>query len=249
MNGCIEVILVTMPNSNYNITSNTTPALGEALSSKIYDQNFCIIGCGAVGSIFAELLVRTGARRFTLIDSDTVKQNNLNKAFVKSDLNQSKVDALSERLLCINPSIPTPVVHKIPFGASDADECQKSLRELIARSVHFVLIAADNNIARIACEEFLSQHDDINYMSIGLTIHPIDTETNQTKCIYECVWRPFTNRKYIDEEGYGPGNVSFASIVMEATAVGFNLMLHNLKNPNQIKSKIFKEYGDIAIEL
>ena len=52
---------------------------------------------------------------------------------------------------------------------------------------------------------------------------------------YECTWKPKTPVEKKEAEGYGPENGSFASIVLEATAVGFHLMLHHLKNSGKTK--------------
>lgn len=65
-----------------------------------------IIGCGAVGSTIAELLVRMGLTNFVLYDFDFVMPHNIaNQMFRAVDITKSKVDALEEILKEINPEV------------------------------------------------------------------------------------------------------------------------------------------------
>ncbi|WP_198934544.1 ThiF family adenylyltransferase, partial [Bathymodiolus thermophilus thioautotrophic gill symbiont] len=43
-----------------NLTTSTNLAIGNDLLTKIQNNKFSIVGCGGVGSLFAEMLVRTG---------------------------------------------------------------------------------------------------------------------------------------------------------------------------------------------
>lgn len=65
-----------------------------------------IIGCGAIGSSVAELLVRQGVTNLTLWDSDIVKSHNIvNQMYSNADINTKKIIALSNILEEINPKI------------------------------------------------------------------------------------------------------------------------------------------------
>lgn len=73
----------------------------EELSSRIH-----IIGCGAIGSLVAETLARMGIAKITLYDFDVVSSHNIaNQIYVEEDIGKFKLDALSKRLLTINPDI------------------------------------------------------------------------------------------------------------------------------------------------
>ncbi|MCL6414862.1 tRNA cyclic N6-threonylcarbamoyladenosine(37) synthase TcdA [Aestuariirhabdus sp. Z084] len=65
----------------------------------------CVIGIGGVGSWAAEALVRSGLGAITLIDLDEVCVTNSNRQIhaLTSTVGQSKVVAMKERLLLINP--------------------------------------------------------------------------------------------------------------------------------------------------
>lgn len=65
-----------------------------------------IIGCGAIGSTLAEELVRYGIEKITLYDFDTVESHNIaNQIYTEADIGKTKVQALSEYLLKINPEL------------------------------------------------------------------------------------------------------------------------------------------------
>ena len=70
------------------------------------DARVHIIGCGSVGSTVAENLARGGITKFTLWDFDVVEPHNLaNQMFRQKDIGKSKVEALQDILLEINPDI------------------------------------------------------------------------------------------------------------------------------------------------
>lgn len=65
-----------------------------------------IIGCGAIGSSVAELLVRQGVDTLTLWDFDYVEPHNIvNQMYVEKDIAKAKTDALEEHLKKINPAV------------------------------------------------------------------------------------------------------------------------------------------------
>lgn len=61
---------------------------------------FAVVGCGGLGSIAAEGLLRLGARNFVLVDPDSVEVHNLNRwqGGRLSDVNGNKAEVLASRL-------------------------------------------------------------------------------------------------------------------------------------------------------
>ena len=77
---------------------------GKSLSSSQYSTRILLIGCGGVGSILAEILVRGGFSNIELIDFDIVDKTNLQRQnFSQKDIGESKVEALKSYLVSINP--------------------------------------------------------------------------------------------------------------------------------------------------
>lgn len=210
---------------------DTREALGEEILKKFRDSSFCIAGCGAVGSLFAEMLVRTGARKVSLIDGDHVERANLNRttAFVECDVGKPKVEVLKNRLQSIVPDKDCLTIRTRPDHLREDDEEGHAL----VKSSDFTIIAMDTNWVRLLCEKTCWENRR-RYVSIGIEINP------NGEARYQCAWRPKTDPKAKDREGYGHG--SYASIVMEATAVGFGMLLSHIKDPDCTNNLIERRY-------
>ena len=203
----------------------TIESLGRDVVEKFSNGRFCILGCGAVGSLFAEMLVRTGATKLTLIDGDTVESSNLNRttAFIKRDIEKDKVDVVKERLenIADNLSIKTFAYHFRKPNPSD--EKAIAIKESIA-AASIVIIAMDDNKSRIDCEE-LCRAEKTTQLSIGIEIRP------KGSAFYECALDGITpDDMKTHDGGYGQG--SYISIVMEATAAGFTMLINHLESTN-----------------
>ena len=225
-----------------NFLHSTTVGLGKDLVKTLQQKQFCVVGCGAVGVAFAEMLVRSGATKLSLIDGDEIEHKNLNRltGFVESDVGKKKVEVLKTYLEKINPnvSVQTEAYHlkKIYPG----DDRAKIARNLIAKS-DIIIIAMDSNIARIECENLCKNSPQTECLSVGVEVDKV-----QELLFFECTWKPKTPEEVKDREGYGPENGSFQSIVLEATAIGFNMMLHHLQDPNSRQFKYCaKEYKNL----
>lgn len=217
---------------NDELTTSTELGIGKDLLNKIQDTNFCIVGCGGVGAFFAEMLIRTGATKITLIDADNVELKNLNRTpFVSSDVGDPKVKVLKKRLESINSEIKIKAIDR-HFGhylANDSD------RQEVRNSVIYsdtTLIAVDENNMRIECEKLLNDFNN-EYLVIGVKI-------NKNVSEYACGWMTMTQNFEKDLSGYGENNGSYMSIVMAAVSAGFDLMLHNMKAGDFERSKYTK---------
>ena len=96
--------------------------LGDEAMEQIAQKRVIIFGGGGVGSWCAESLVRSGIRQLTIVDSDRVCITNINRQLMATTktVGQVKVDALRERLLCINPSAEITALQQI-FSEETAD--------------------------------------------------------------------------------------------------------------------------------
>jgi sulfur carrier protein ThiS adenylyltransferase len=78
--------------------------LGEKRLRFLQGLTVGIAGCGGLGSNCAMHLVRSGFRRFVLVDLDHVDPSNLNRqAFTMGQVSMRKVGALAENLVAVNP--------------------------------------------------------------------------------------------------------------------------------------------------
>jgi len=78
---------------------------GKAKAQIIPELHICVVGIGGVGSWVVEALARSGVGHITLIDHDDIALSNMNRQIHTLDqtINQSKVIAMQQRVLQINP--------------------------------------------------------------------------------------------------------------------------------------------------
>jgi tRNA A37 threonylcarbamoyladenosine dehydratase len=99
--------------------------LGAEAMKALRTKRVIIFGVGGVGSYAAEALIRTGLTHLTIVDGDTVQPSNINRQLpaTRATLGMSKVEALKERLLSINPDAEIEAVAEFYH---DDDENLKS---------------------------------------------------------------------------------------------------------------------------
>lgn len=87
--------------------SRTQLMLGDEQVGKLMRKNVLIIGLGGVGGICAEMIVRAGIGKLTIVDNDTIDASNINRQIpaLHSTIKKSKAQVLAARLLDINPLV------------------------------------------------------------------------------------------------------------------------------------------------
>ncbi len=100
----------------YLSTANWHPDRLQArgrLQSRITEAHLCMIGVGALGSAIAELLVRMGVRRLTLIDHDCLAAGNLVRhTLTANQIGENKATAVAARLRSSAPFVDVHVIAK-----------------------------------------------------------------------------------------------------------------------------------------
>ncbi|MEM7755388.1 MAG: ThiF family adenylyltransferase [Planctomycetota bacterium] len=85
------------------------PDFGRASQRRLAVGHAVIVGCGALGCVSADLLVRAGVGRVTLIDRDIVEPTNLQRQslYTEADVAEGlpKVEAAKRRLSAVNSGI------------------------------------------------------------------------------------------------------------------------------------------------
>ena len=84
--------------------SRTKQLIGSDFQ-KLADCNIIIFGIGGVGGYTAEMLIRSGVGRLTIVDYDVVDVTNKNRQIIalNSTIGKYKVDVMADRLKDINP--------------------------------------------------------------------------------------------------------------------------------------------------
>ncbi|MGH9731316.1 MAG: ThiF family adenylyltransferase, partial [Candidatus Acidiferrales bacterium] len=118
--------------------------IGEEGQQRLLQSSAVLVGCGALGTVAANLLVRAGVGRFRIIDRDFVERSNLQRQtlFEESDARESlpKAVAAHRRLAAINSdAVVEPVV---------ADLNPENTRELLS-GFPLILDGTDNFETRL----------------------------------------------------------------------------------------------------
>ena len=197
---------------------------------RLRSLQFCIVGCGGTGANFAEMLVRTGARRLVVIDGGTVKESGLNRVFgfTAQDVGKPKVEVLEQRLRAIGRAELDVCALYDSFRHPDQILDGNSEGQQVRNAVHdadVVFIASDTNTSRLGIEQLCRDKDGGILLCCGVRV---DRAAGEYR--FECAWSPKTPEDQAEVEGYGPENASFASIVLEATSVAFTMLLSHLRD-------------------
>ena len=97
------------------------PGIGKAGQEKLLNSRVVLIGCGALGSMHAEMLARAGIGHLRLVDRDFIEPSNLHRQvmFDESDAAAAlpKAVAAAARIARINSDVTTePVVKDVNYS-------------------------------------------------------------------------------------------------------------------------------------
>ena len=140
------------------LDERTTAAIGDELMERILSLRFCVVGCGGTGTNFADMLVRTGARRLTLIDGSTVKKSGLNRVFcfTAKDVGKPKVTVLERHLRAIaGDQLDVCSLYdsfRRPNQILEGNTIGQRVRDAV-HDADVVFAATDTNTSRLAIEE------------------------------------------------------------------------------------------------
>src|SRR5580765_801994 len=92
--------------------------IGEAGQRRLLESHVTLCGCGALGTVLANVLVRAGVGHLRLVDRDFIETHNLQRQvlFDEHDVaeNLPKVEAAARKLSAINSSVHVePIVADI----------------------------------------------------------------------------------------------------------------------------------------
>jgi len=92
--------------------SRTQLMLGEEKVENLIHKNVLIIGLGGVGGICAEMIVRAGVGKMTIVDNDKIDASNINRQIpaLHSTVDQQKAKVLGQRLKDINPLLDLTIM-------------------------------------------------------------------------------------------------------------------------------------------
>jgi hypothetical protein len=127
---------------------------GETCQKQLSELTVTLIGCGGIGSIFAELLGRLGVKKWLLIDPDRLEAVNLNRTpgatqkmvdqqWYKVDYVKHLIKRIYSTGSCVK-AIPTSVANE-------------SVKQEIAAS-DLIVVATDNHLSRQIAQELALEY-------------------------------------------------------------------------------------------
>lgn len=134
-----------IPENNYTLHrrfDRMGRLVGDDMMKKLFNSHVMIIGLGGVGSWAAEMILRSGVGRVTIIDHDEICITNANRQLhaVQGVVGHKKALVLAERLRKINPQAK---VEALPmFYNKDTSE------QIFALQPDYILDAIDNLTAK-----------------------------------------------------------------------------------------------------
>ena len=134
-------------------------------AKNIRTAHVVVVGIGGVGSWAVEALARSGVAILTLIDLDHVAESNINRQIhaLGSTLGQSKVQAMRERILDINPDCDVRCIEEFVDAANWPGITQLDVKNDASLSV---LDACDQVSAKTAMASWALQSS-FNFITVG----------------------------------------------------------------------------------
>lgn len=145
------------------------PQIGESGQAKLAAARVLLIGCGALGTHIAELLVRAGVGFLRLVDRDIVELTNLQRQVLFDEKHAQtgwpKAAAAAERLAAINSSVTIDArVMDVHAGNIEALAAWSPLPRSTggdgtSESVDLILDGTDNVSTRYLCNDAAIKHE------------------------------------------------------------------------------------------
>ena len=142
--------------------------LGHESFAKMQNAHVVVVGVGGVGGYAAEMLVRSGVGKITIIDSDNVSLTNINRQLIAchETVGISKVELFKKRFLRINPDLEV-----------NAEHCyltSENITNFINEKVDFVIDAIDTVGPKVSLIEYCIKNkvNIISSMGAGGRVDP-----------------------------------------------------------------------------
>jgi len=171
----------------WGLTSNSTynRFFGRGKFSGFFtDRKILILGCGAVGSVLANLITRGGAKFIDINDPDRIEPGNICRSqFSFSNTSNNKTDSLKKTLIEISPFIDININRDFQFVSNGSSKA----RELASKFDAYDLIfdCTGNNKVLISLENIKPSALIIHISLTNKANHLICTVSSPLQSLFE----------------------------------------------------------------
>lgn len=160
---------------------------GQAALARFQSAHVCVVGIGGVGSWVAEALARSAIGNITLIDLDHISESNTNRQIhaLGDEYGKAKVQAMSERILAINPLCNVTTVED--FVALD------NVAALLGHGYDYVVDAIDQTRVKAAIIAW-SKANKVNLVTTGSAGGQIDPARIKVADLTQTIQDPLAAR-------------------------------------------------------
>ncbi len=159
--------------------------IGPAGQARLAAAQVVLVGCGALGTVQASLLVRAGVGRMRIIDRDFVEESNLQRQIL---FDEEDARAILPKALAAESKLRA--VNSLVTVEGLVEDVNPSTAERLLRGFDLVLDATDNFDARFLLNDF-SVKTGTPWIygacvgSYGLTFPILPGETACLRCVFE----------------------------------------------------------------
>lgn len=163
--------------------SRTQLMLGDEKVESLMGKNVLIVGLGGVGGICAEMIVRAGVGKMTIVDNDIVDESNINRQIqaLRSTIKQPKAQVLAARLKDIHPELDLTVLEVFIKEQITIDLIEKEQWDYIvdcidtlSSKVFFIKSCMDRNLPLVSS------------LGAGGKVDPSQIEVTDISKTHEC---------------------------------------------------------------
>lgn len=157
---------------------------GRAVMATLQERSIVVCGAGALGANLAETLVRSGARRLSVIDHDRIEEVNLStQPYERDDIGAKKAEALARSLYRAVGTEVEAMVRRLD---------ERNARKLLGRA-DLVIDCFDNSVSRGVVTD-VCRKESIDCLHVGLADgfaevlwneqYRVPSDTNDDVCDY-----------------------------------------------------------------
>ena len=163
--------------------SRTQLMLGDDLVEKLMVKNVLVVGLGGVGGICAEMIVRAGVGKMTIVDNDTIDASNINRQIpaLHSTVSQSKAQVLAARLMDINPLLELTILEVFVEDASMQELIEKEAWDYVVDCID--TLSAKVDLIKGCMDRKLAI---VSSMGAGGKVDPSQIRVTDLSESYEC---------------------------------------------------------------